>query len=317
MKLKDFLNSEHTHIETYGAKRVKYNKEESIYYYENNTLVALNTFDPSKSLQDFFSVKVKEQLLDMLDGIESKPYTNQDNFTGILYLDETTNLTYQETLNESLASIAMLDATMQSFPYLIYKVTNDSEEMLVYIKLKTPIKIENNQFYVNPTLHQLKIGKDSMSIDNYPTFTIDVENIPFIYYNQDFYVLDKELYQKYFNLNTHYQVQAENMVYHDNNIISDGNLLTKANAKFVCENFELFKFFINEIEDESISKESIQQVIDTWSLSLQYQPEDNKFILKRPKDLIDVILLSSSCLGINSITNQPYKVKRPNYLANE
>ena len=57
-------------------------------------------------------------------------------------------------------------------------------------------------------------------------------------------------------------------------------------------------------------------MINQLNLTLEFTSE-NKFVLKRPKDLMDLLLLSNGCLGINSLTHEKFKVKRPNYLVEE
>ncbi|MGL4383359.1 MAG: hypothetical protein ACRCTA_06545, partial [Bacilli bacterium] len=54
--------------------------------------------------------------------------------------------------------------------------------------------------------------------------------------------------------------------------------------------------------------------IASLNLSLSYQGDNNTFLLKKPQDLKDLILLSSGCLGINQLSGNMYKIKNPNYL---
>jgi len=317
VKLIDFLNSDINNIEVYGAKRPKFNKESSLYFFEENMLVSLSTFDYAQNIKSFFNAVMKPHLIDFLQDNEIKAYSNDDNLSGYVYLDENTNLSYKDSLNQSLTSIALLEGESVSFQYLVFLLSSDDDEMVIFMKLRSPLKVENNTFYIKPNNYDLTISKDNIDINNYPSITLDLDLISFINYKDDFYVIDKDLYQKYFNLDSYFFRQAENLVYHNSNIISDGNLLTKSNAKFVYEHFDVFHSFINSLEDEEISKDSVQHVIDTFSLGIQYNEDGHKFILRKPQDLIDMILLSSSCLGINSITQQPYKIKRPNYMVNE
>lgn len=315
MNIVDFLRSDITHMEFYGAKRPKYHKEERNFFFENDTLVSLSTFDSAKSLSKFFENIIKPHLIEQLNEIHIKDYDNKDNFVGFMYLDQDNKLNYLESMNETQASLGLLEAPSLSFPYLVIKLENsDQYELLIFTKLKSPIKVENNVFYTNPENYEIKINKEGMVVDNYPSFNIDLSLISFFYFKDDFYILDKENYQKYFNLETYYQKQASMMVYHNDQIISDGEILTKSNAKFVCEYFENVETFIKQIQEENLSKESITRIIESLNLGFDFIQETDKFILKKPKDLVDLILLSSGCLGINTLTNEPFRVKKPNYL---
>ncbi|MDF9867569.1 hypothetical protein OKW22_001144 [Bacilli bacterium PM5-3] len=314
MKLIDSLKKDTKKIEFYGARKPKYNKEEQAFFFENDSLVALSTFDDLNNLNNFYEI-IKNSLIEKLDDIHIKDYSNDDNFAGFAYLDQEIKLNYQDSLNEQTTSISLLEKESLSFSYILIKVINEDDEILIWVKLKSPLKIENNTFYYNPDDYEVKITKDGLKVSNYPAFKVDVNLVSFIYLNDDFYILDKELYQKYFNLETYYDNQASQIVYNNPNIISDGQLLTKGSAKLVCEYFEQIDSMCQQINDGSLSKEKVKEVISFLNLSLEYN--DDKFILKRPKDLMDLLLLSNGCLGINSLTNTQFKVKRPQYLADE
>ncbi|WP_423364189.1 hypothetical protein [Mycoplasma sp. P36-A1] len=318
MNIVDFLKSEITNTEFYGAKRPKFNKEERIYLFENDSLVSLSTFDYAKSLENFFENVIKDHLIELLDEIHIKDYNNHDNFAGFMYLDQDSKIDYIEKMNETQASLSLLEAATISFPYLIIKCENDeSQTFLIWMKLASPIKVENNVFFSKPENYEVKINKEGMVIDNYPSFKLDLAQIAFFNFNNDFYILDKELYQKYLNLETYYQKQASDLIYADDKIISDGELLTKSNSKFVVEYYENVQRFINRIESDEISTENVSKMIEELNLGFDYIVDSGKFLLKRPKDLVDLILLSSGCLGINSLTNEPYRVKKPNFLVEE
>jgi len=315
MKLLDSIKKETKKIEIYGAKKPKYHKEEQHYFFDNDSLVAISTFDNLNNISSFYEI-IKEKLMETFDDIHIKDYNNDDNFAGFAYLDQEVKLNYQDQLNEQTTSISLLEKETLSFSYIIIKVINEENEFLVWFKLKSPIKIENNTFYYNPDNYEVKITKDGLKINNYPEFNVDINLLAFIYYNDDFYILDKDLYQKYFNLETYYYKQASLIVYDNDNIISDGELLTKGSAKLICEYFDQIDTMCKQINDGELSKDKINQVISFLNLGLQFN-DDNKFILKRPKDLMDLLLLSNGCLGINSITNTQFKVKKPQYLADE
>lgn len=317
MKIIEFLNTEIINIEYYGARKPKYHKEEQHYFFETDSLVALSTFDHLNSLKDFFSV-IKEKLIENLTDITIKDYTNEDNFPGYLYLDENVNLNYQEALNEQVTTISLIEKDSLTFNFIIIKLINaDSQEVLIWLKLKSPLKVENNVFFHNPDNYEVKITKDGLKVANYPGFYIDVNLVSFILFEDDFYILDKDLYQKYFNLETYYLRQASDVVYANDNIISDGELLTKGNAKLIYEYFENIELMFSKLENDEIDKDNVKTMINALNLKLEYNADTNKFILKSAKDLTDLLLLSSGCLGINSLTNEQFKVKKPQYLVED
>ncbi|MEG0284031.1 MAG: hypothetical protein RR543_04375 [Erysipelotrichales bacterium] len=317
MKLESFFKEELTIVEYYGAKKPKYHKEDQQYFFDTDSIVALSALDESDSLKGFFNV-ISEKLIDMFTNLTIKDYGNDDMYLGYIYLDETTSLNHQEKLNEQIASISLIEAESVTFNYVIVKAINESgEELLIWLKLKSPLKIENNTFLNNPDNYEIKFTKDGIKVDNYPNFYIDTNLIAFVLYENDFYVLDKDLYQKYFNLESYYLKQASQMVYANDNIISDGELLTKGNAKMICEHFEKVEEMLEQLERHEMSSEIVIKVIDQLKLGIQYRSEEDKFILRKPQDLVDLVLLSSGCLGINSITNEPFKVKKPDYLVQD
>lgn len=317
MKIIELLNKEIINIEYYGARKPKYHKEDQNYFFEHDSLVALSTFDHLGSLKDFFQI-IKDKLIEDLQDIHIKDYTNQDNFAGYMYLDESVKLNYQESLNEQVTTISLIEKDSLTFNYIILKVINvDNEELLIWIKLKSPLKVENNVFYHNPDNYEIKITKDGLKVDNYPNLYLDINLVSFILCEDDFYVLDKDLYQKYFNLESYYLRQASDVVYSNDNIISDGELLTKGNAKLIYEYFDSIETMFTKLANNEIAKESVTQMISTLNLNLEYNLETNKFILKSAKDLTDLLLLSTGCLGINSLTNEQFKVKKPQYLVED
>lgn len=316
MKINEYLEKEIINIEYYGAKKPKYHYDEQSYVFAEDSLVALSTFDSSQSLKNLFEL-IKDKIIEEFSSITIKDYSNADNYEGFAYLDQNVIINYQEQLNQQTTAIKLLNADNLSFSYLLIKVIfADDTEILIWVKLKSPLKVSNNTFVYQADEYNVTITKDHFQINNYPLFKLDLNLIAFIYVENDFYILNKELYQKYFNLETYYYTQASQLVYHNDVIISDGNLLTKANAKLIFEYFDRIEQLTNKIADGTFSQEQIKQMITRLDLAIDYT-DDNKFILKEPKDLLDLLLLSCGCLGINSLTNEPFKIKRPQYLVNE
>lgn len=313
MKILDFIKKDVLTVEYYGAKKPKYRKDEQAFFFENDTLVALSSFDNKQSLKSFYSI-IKEYLIEYFNETEIKDYTNKDLFAGFAYLDKNISLNYQDSLNLQTTSIALIEAETISFNYILIRVVNtDNDEALIWVKLKSPLKIENNTFVYTPTSYQVKIDKDGLSINNYPAFNIDLSLISFIKLDDSFYILDRELYQKYFNLDSYYFSLASDIIYNNDNLISDGQLLTKGHARLICDYFEQIDLLTRQIQNNTLSNHKIQQVIDNLNLQLELTDE-NKFLLKKPSDLMDLLLLSCGCLGINVLNDEIIRVKRPQYL---
>ena len=314
MKLIDSLKKKENKIEFYGARKPKYHKEEQHFFFDHDSLVAISTFDDLKNLDNFYEI-IKASIIEKFSDIHIKDYNNDDNFGGFAHLDQTITLDYQNTLNEQIASLSLLEKEVLPFSYILVKVTNEDGDILIWLKLKSPLRVENNTFYYNPDNYEIKFTKEGIKVSNYPAFYLDINNIAFIYCHDDFYILDKELYQKYFNLESYYYKQASQIVYENDNIISDGQLLTKGSAKLICEYFDRIDLMCQQINSGELSKEKVKQIISLLNLGIEYN--DAKFILKRPKDLMDLLLLSNGCLGINSLNDEQFKVKKPQYLADE
>ncbi|MDL2212102.1 hypothetical protein LJB88_04425 [Erysipelotrichaceae bacterium OttesenSCG-928-M19] len=316
MNISDYFKTEIINIEYYGARKPKFHKDEQTYYFEENSLVALSTFDNSSQLKNFFKI-IKEKLENTFMEFSIKDYSNDDNFEGFIYLDQMLQLNYQEKLNQQLTSITLLGDEALSFSYLLVKCINaEGDDLLIWFKLKSPLKIENNTFNYASDNYDLKITKDGLTIDNYPSIKLDLNGLAFICIKDDFYIINKDLYQKYFNLESYYYYQAEKIVYQNDNIISDGQLLTKTNAKLVYEYFDFIDDLCAKIKSGVYTEQQIKHNIERLNLQLDFN-NDNKFILKKAQDLVDLLLLSAGCYGINSLNDEVFKVKKPQYLVDE
>ena len=142
---------------------------------------------------------------------------------------------------------------------------------------------------------------------------LNIEDIAFIKYQEDFYIINKDLYQKYFNLESLYVEKVKELIYRNSKLVLDEYLVTKASAKMIYEYYGSIEDFIEKMAQDKISIENVANMIKHLDLNLQIS-EEKKIILKTPQDLVDLLLLSSGCLGINSLTNEIFKVKKPNYL---
>ncbi|MGL4382362.1 MAG: hypothetical protein ACRCTA_01445, partial [Bacilli bacterium] len=261
MTLSQFLKTNITNAEFFASKKPKYDKEEAAYVFENDSLVCLNQYDDKQVLLHLTKPIIK-QLEDTLEDATFKDYTNTDALAGIINVDKNTSLLYQDNLIPQLCSLALIESERASFSFMIIKLVNDQlEECLVWLKLKAPLKIENNMFVNNHFNYQVAFTKDGVTFDNYPTFNLDISLISFILYDKEFYILEKELYQKYFNLDSFYLYEATNLVYNNNRIISDGSLLTKGNAKFIYDHFYNVEDLFVALEDETISKDKLIETI--------------------------------------------------------
>lgn len=314
MKLIDALKLDAKKVELYAARKPKYNYEEQNYFFDNDALLALSLFDPQQKFATFYQV-IKQHLLSVLANMETKDYSNEDNFEGFIFLDSNTNLDYQARLIPQICALDLLDRQHLSFPYLLIRVLNEKhDDLLIWLKLKAPIKIEENSFDTSKYEYQLKLKKDDISIDNYPNISFSLDMISFILYQDDFYILDKALYQKYFNLESYYVRQAQNLVFEDQRLISDAQIITKANSRFIYEFYEGLDHFLNELVEDASLHQQVSQTLAELDLQLGFDQEKKQFLLKQPQDIIDLILLSNGCLGIDKYTNQEYRVKKPNYL---
>lgn len=315
MEIKDILKQEFSHVELYLAKKTKYNKESKDYFFDRDSLVSLDLYNPNSNFSDLFN-NVREYLNTYLSTIDTlQEYTTKDCEAHFLTVDNSIDLDYQESLVKQLCSIALIESESVSFNYLLFKaITHDNEDFMIWIKLKSPVKVVEQQFLNNTNSFTLSIQEDKIVSNNYFNFDFDIENIAFMYYKKEFYIIDSSLYQNYFNLKTLSFLQAENIVYNSDCLINDGEILTKQNAKLIKDYFENVEIFINEIDNDNISRQEVSKMIDILNLSMTYQEEDNKFLLRKPSDLKDLILLASGCLGINKLTDNQYRVKKPNFL---
>lgn len=312
MKIIEFLKTENKNIELYACKKPKYQQDIQSYHFENDSLLALNPFDQNNNFENFFPI-ISGKLIEIFEEYSIEEYTNKNNYEGYIFLNEKIKLSYQEQLNEQLCSLGLIESESVNFNYLLIKIANNIDEMLVWIKLKSPIKILNNTFFYQPDVYELKITNKGMAIDNFPKINFSVQDISFIYYHDDFYIMNRDLFQKYFNLNSFVYYQAQLCIDNQPNIICDNQVVTKSNAKLVYENFSAVDYLCDQIKNNQISILDITHTISKLHLDLSID-QDNKFILKKPSDLIDLILLSSNCMGINQLTDEIIKVKKPQYL---
>lgn len=314
MKLIEALKLETKKVELYAARKPKYNCEEQTYFYDNDALVSLSLFDTQNKFANFYPM-IKNYLLNNLANMQTKDYSNDDNFEGFLSLDTSLNLDYQERLIVQLCAVDLLDKPSLTFQYLLIRVVDEQhDDILIWLKLKSPIKVEENTFSSSKHEYQLKLKNDDISIDNYPNINFSLDMISFIMYQDDFYILNKDLYQKYFNLESYYLKQAQNLIFANQRLISDAQIITRANSKFIYEFYEDLDSFLAELEQNTTLHQQVSQTLDEMTLQLGYDPTKKQFLLKKPQDLVDLILLSSGCLGIDKYTNQEYRVKKPNYL---
>lgn len=310
MKLLEILNETPKKVEYYAIKKPKYNKDNSEYEIISNTTMCLTTFDKNKSLENFYPL-LQAKVKDIFENQVIEEYSNKEN-TGLnLYFDSSITFNY-DNLSEQLCSLDLLEENI-SLNYIIVKATFQFDDLLIWIKLKSPLKIENGVLIYDKDSYQINFRKEDITINNYPSLNFNIEDITFVKYLDDFYIVNKDLYQRYFNLESFYVKQVKDLIYNNKKLVLDEYLVTKANARMIYEHFEKIHQFILKIELNEISLADIQYLIKHLNLSLQTN-ENKQIILKTPQDLVDLLLLSSGCLGINSLTNEKYKVKRPNYL---
>lgn len=314
MNLIKALKSEVSKVEFYASKKPKYNKEEQAYQFDNDTIVSLNTFDTKNSLDKLFLEVMQNDLTSLIEEKEVKDYSNQEFENSHIYTDTSVDLD-TSIINANLCSIALIEKESVSLDYLLIKVVSSSnEDILIWYKLKSALKIENNLLNYQKNEIQIQINKDGITYDNYPKFEFDLSSLAFICYDEEFYIFDKSLYQKYFSLENYYFYLANKQIDSNENIISDCNVITKGNAKFVCEYFDNITKAFSDIQINKINTKELSNSIYELNLGLDYNSEDNTFILKKPQDVKDLILLCSGCLGINKLTNEKFKVKKPNSL---
>ena len=316
MKIIDALNSDIKKIEYYASAKPKYNKEEQVFFYDESSLLSLNQFDQSEQFSSFFNV-IKEKTKELLENSNILDYSNENNNLGDIYLDQDITLEYDNKMNESLASLQLIEKESLNLSYIIIKIVLEDQDVLLFFKLKNPLKIIDNSLAFEPDVFQFSFQKDGLNISNAAKFNLDINLLVFILFEKDFYVLNKDYYQKYFNLETFYLKQASMIINNYDGIISDGELITKANAKLVYEHHLQIDSMISKIEDGKLNKESLKHMINELNLDLEYQEAQNKFILKKPSDLVDLVLVSCGCLGINQFSNEKYKVKNPKHLVEE
>lgn len=310
MKLLEILNETPKKVEYYAIKKPKYNKDNSEYEIISNTTMCLTTFDKNKSLENFYPL-LQAKVKDIFENQVIEEYSNKEN-TGLnLYFDSSVTFNY-DNLSAQLCSLDLLEENI-SLNYIIVKATFQFDDLLIWIKLKSPLKIENGVLIYDKDSYQINFRKDDITINNYPSLNFNIEDITFVKYLDDFYIVNKDLYQRYFNLESFYVKQVKDLIYNNKKLVLDEYLVTKANARMIYEHFEKIDQFILKIELNEISLADIQYLIKHLNLSLQTN-ENKQIILKTPQDLVDLLLLSSGCLGINSLTNEKFKVKRPNYL---
>lgn len=311
MQVQDFFKQEVKNINFYGANKPKYQKDMQVYTFLNGSLVDLSAFDTESKLTSFYSL-IKERLIDLFDETTIKEYDNKDNYEGFIYFDQTRDLDYKETLNPSQTSLALIEAESASYNYLLVQVISESDEMLIWLKLKSPLKVINNTFYNETNQFELTIKQDGININNYPSINIDLNSIAFINYNDNFFIFNKDLYQKYLNLDNYFMHQANMFIDEQSALVCDGEVITKANAKLVYENFESINYLCEQLDKDLISEEKLIQSISNLDLDLTY--ENKRFILKKPSELLNLLLLSSGCVGINPLDQSIIMVKKPQFL---
>ncbi|MDR3214706.1 MAG: hypothetical protein LBT75_00290 [Bacilli bacterium] len=311
MKIIDLLKKEPTEIEYYACKKVKYLKENQEYYFPENSIVSLNNLDKTKSLSNFYQI-IKNYLIENFNQEEVIIYQNH-------VLDQEFSISVDNNIRINLekvsayqADINLLEDKLLSFNYLLIKVTIEKQDLLLWFKLKSPLKLENANFIIEKHNYQLAMTKEGLKINNYPTFKLDLAQLSFIYYENDCFIINKDNYQKYFNLEDYYLYHASELIYKNNHLISDGEIINKSNAKMIYNYYDNIDHFINEILSDNIKDDDISLIIDALSLNLSYN--NKQFILKSNQDVIDLLLLASGCLGINKLNNESFKVKKPQYL---
>lgn len=312
MKITDFINNEKTNIELYACKKPKYHQDTQSYHFENDSLLALSPFDQNNNFENFFPI-INDRLKELFSEYSIEEYTNANNYDGYIFLNEKIKLSYQETLIEQLTSLALIESESVNYNYLLIKIISETQEMLVWLKLKSPLKILNNTFFYQPDVYEMKITNKGVNIDNFPKINFSPNDISFLYYNNDFYILNRDLFQKYFNLNSFAFYQAQQYIDQQKNVICDNQVVTKSNAKLVYENFQAVDYLCEQIQSNQLSILNLTETIDKLNLDLSLD-QNNKFILKKPSDLIDLILLANNCMGINQLTDEIIKVKKPQYL---
>lgn len=315
MEIKDILKQEFSHIELYLAKKAKIDPQTKMYTFKKDTLVNLDLYNPNNNFEGLFN-KIREYLNSRLATVDQlHEYSIENGGAYDLCVDNNIQLDYNETLVKQLCSLALIESEEVNFNYLLFKaVSHDKEDFMLWIKLKSPVKVRDQNFSINHNSFTLSIHQDKIVTDNYFNFKFEVENIAFMYYKKDFYIIESSLYQNYFNLKTQDFLKAEETVYNSESIISDGAILTKQNVKLINVYFQNVEDFVEKIHTEEINKHKVIQTINELDLNLIYDESNNKFILKKPSDLKDIILLASDCLGINKLTERKFRVRRPDFL---
>lgn len=310
MKLMDVLNGEVKKVEFYVVKKPKYHRESVRYEIKENSTLCLSSFDKDNKLTKFYSV-IQKRINEIFDEQVIEEYSNDFNQEPNLYLDASITFNYDNVL-EQLCTPSLLEDSL-SLNYLLVKAIYEKDEILIWIKLKSPLKIEEGVILNEADNFRINFTQENIGIENFPNISFNLDNLAFINYEQDFYIVNKELYQKYFDLETYYVKQVKDLIYRNNSLVLDEFLVTKSNAKMIYEYYEKIEQFIEKLATNELAIEQIETMIDQLNLSLQMS-QDKQIILKTPQDLVDLLLLSSGCLGINSLTNEPFKVKKPNYL---
>lgn len=310
MKLWDVINQDVKKIEFYAIKKPKYHKESVRYEIKENSSLCLTTFDKNKQLEQLYPLLIK-QIKDIFNNQQLEKYSNEFNQEPNLYLDSSIDFNY-DLLLEQLCTPGLLEESL-SLNYLLVKGIYQNDDLLIWIKLKSPLKLEHGLFVFDKNTYQLNFNQNDIGISNYPQLNFNIEDIAFIKYQEDFYIINKDLYQKYFNLESFYVEKVKELIYRNSKLVLDEYLVTKASAKMIYEYYGSIEDFIEKMAQDKISIENVANMIKHLDLNLQIS-EEKQIILKTPQDLVDLLLLSSGCLGINSLTNEIFKVKKPNYL---
>lgn len=315
MQLQDFFKQEVVSLNFYAANKPKYQKDDQAYAFMPDAVLDLSIFDTENKLDSFYLV-IKERLLELLEETTIKEYDNKTNYEGFIYFDKSNELIYQDILNPTQTALALIESETISYSYLLIQIVTKDDELLLWLKLKSPLKIVNNTFLNDTNIFELTIKKDNIGINNYPKVNIDLNNIAFLYYKEAFFIFDKELYQKYLNLDNFYVHQANMFIDEQALLVSDAELITKSNAKLIYENFNNISLLCEQLEQGSITNEKLTQIIKELDLDLTFD-ENNRFILKSPKELQSLLLLSSGCIGINPLDESIIIVKKPQFLVQD
>lgn len=136
MKLLEILNETPKKVEYYAIKKPKYNKDNSEYEIISNTTMCLTTFDKNKSLENFYPL-LQAKVKDIFENQVIEEYSNKEN-TGLnLYFDSSVTFNY-DNLSAQLCSLDLLEENI-SLNYIIVKATFQFDDLLIWIKLKSPL----------------------------------------------------------------------------------------------------------------------------------------------------------------------------------